>query len=36
LQAAGWEVVRVWEHEDPDEAVAAIVRLVHARQLLCR
>ncbi|MGW0483626.1 MULTISPECIES: very short patch repair endonuclease [Nonomuraea] len=30
LQEAGWRVLRVWEHEDPDEAarrVASMVRL---------
>jgi len=24
LRQAGWRVIRVWEHEDPDEAVAMI------------
>jgi DNA mismatch endonuclease (patch repair protein) len=28
LMAAGWTVVRVWEHEDPNEAVARIASLV--------
>lgn len=32
LRAAGWEVVRVWEHEPPDEAAARIVSLVRARR----
>lgn len=31
LIAAGWLPVRVWEHEHPDEAAAAIKRLVQAR-----
>jgi DNA mismatch endonuclease (patch repair protein) len=26
LKEAGWTVVRVWEHEDPEEAVERIVR----------
>jgi DNA mismatch endonuclease (patch repair protein) len=25
LAAAGWHVVRVWEHEEPEEAVARVV-----------
>jgi DNA mismatch endonuclease (patch repair protein) len=30
LRAAGWDVLRVWEHEDPEHAVARIVeRLQH-------
>lgn len=29
LAAAGWRVVRIWEHEDPDAAAAAIAHLVH-------
>jgi DNA mismatch endonuclease (patch repair protein) len=24
LEAAGWTVVRIWEHEDPETAVARI------------
>lgn len=31
LKAAGWEVVRVWEHEDPDEVVERIAELVRSR-----
>lgn len=31
LQAAGWEVVRVWEHEDPAEAADRIQAAVAAR-----
>lgn len=31
LAAAGWTVVRVWEHEDPDEAAARIERAVRRR-----
>jgi DNA mismatch endonuclease (patch repair protein) len=30
LQAAGWTVLRVWEHEDPEEAAAGIARVVRA------
>jgi len=26
LRAAGWTVIRVWEHESPTDAVATIVR----------
>lgn len=31
LEQAGWSVVRVWEHEDPEEAADRIVRQVQAR-----
>ncbi len=31
LEAAGWRVIRVWEHEDPDEAAARIARVVRRR-----
>ncbi len=31
LAQADWTVVRVWEHEDPAEAAARIIRMVHAR-----
>lgn len=31
LRAAGWEVVRIWEHEDPFEAAEAVEHLVRAR-----
>jgi DNA mismatch endonuclease (patch repair protein) len=30
LQAAGWHVIRIWEHEDLDRAVAAVEGAVHA------
>lgn len=30
LEADGWTVVRVWEHESPAEAVARIAAAVHA------
>ena len=30
LRSAGWRVVRVWEHEPPDAAAAAIATLVRA------
>jgi DNA mismatch endonuclease (patch repair protein) len=30
LQGAGWTVVRVWEHESPDEAAARISAVVEA------
>jgi DNA mismatch endonuclease (patch repair protein) len=32
LAAAGWLVVRVWEHEDPGVAAAAIVDVVSKRR----
>lgn len=32
LESAGWEVVTVWEHEDPAEAADRIQRLVDARR----
>lgn len=31
LAASGWTVVRVWEHEDPDEAAQRIAALVHTK-----
>jgi DNA mismatch endonuclease (patch repair protein) len=30
LQAAGWTVLRFWEHEDPDAVAATIVAAVRA------
>ena len=32
LAAAGWKVIRVWEHEDPDEAAERIARRVRNSQ----
>lgn len=32
LSEAGWEVVRVWEHEDPRVAATAIEKLVRVRR----
>jgi DNA mismatch endonuclease (patch repair protein) len=32
LRAAGWTVIRVWEHEDPHEAATRIARGVRAAQ----
>ena len=32
LAEAGWVVVRVWEHENPDAAVGRIVEVVEARR----
>jgi DNA mismatch endonuclease (patch repair protein) len=29
LSKQGWKVVRIWEHEDPQEAVAKVLRLVN-------
>lgn len=34
LAAAGWMVVRVWEHEDPEAAADDIVKLARARRKL--
>ena len=31
LAEAGWEVVRIWEHESPTDAAARIARLVRTR-----
>jgi len=31
LTAAGWSVVRVWEHDRPDEAAARVAEVVRAR-----
>ena len=31
LRAAGWRVVRVWEHQDPDAAARRIERAVRSR-----
>ena len=31
LAAAGWAVVRVWEHEAPDEAAGAVLAALDAR-----
>ncbi|MFC4124158.1 very short patch repair endonuclease [Nocardia rhizosphaerae] len=33
LAAAGWRVVRVWEHEDPHRAAEQIAALVRARRV---
>lgn len=32
LQRAGWKVVRIWEHEDPEDAAARIARVVTKRR----
>lgn len=32
LEAAGWIVVRVWEHDDSDEAAKAVAAVVRARR----
>ena len=32
LAAAGWLSVRVWEHDDPDEAADRIAQIVRARK----
>ena len=34
LQAIGWRVVRIWEHEDPEDAADRIERLVRSRRNL--
>jgi DNA mismatch endonuclease (patch repair protein) len=33
LRQAGWEVIRVWEHEDPAIAAARVSGLLRARRL---
>jgi DNA mismatch endonuclease (patch repair protein) len=33
LHANGWDIVRVWEHEDPKEVAQRIAALVRARAL---
>jgi DNA mismatch endonuclease (patch repair protein) len=33
LTAAGWRVVRVWTHEDPDDAARRVEAIVRARRL---
>lgn len=32
LEAAGWMVIRVWEHEDPVDAASRIEETVHLRR----
>jgi DNA mismatch endonuclease (patch repair protein) len=32
LRAAGWEPVRVWEHDDPDEAACRILACLRVRR----
>jgi len=32
LADAGWTVIRVWEHEDPHEAAARVVRVVRRKR----
>jgi len=32
LAAAGWLVIRIWEHDDPDRAVARVVRAISRRR----
>lgn len=32
LSEAGWEVVRVWEHEDPETAADRVAAIVKAKQ----
>jgi DNA mismatch endonuclease (patch repair protein) len=36
LRAAGWEVCRVWEHQDPADAAATVGRVVSERLRLLR
>lgn len=33
LTAAGWLVVRVWEHEDPEQVADRVVALVNSRRV---
>ena len=32
LEAGGWQVIRVWEHEDAEEAAFRIAEVVRRRQ----
>ena len=32
LSAAGWEVIRIWEHDDPVEAADLVERIVRRRR----
>jgi DNA mismatch endonuclease, patch repair protein len=32
LRSAGWVVIRIWEHEDPEEAAAGVVLTVNGRK----
>ena len=32
LEEAGWTVIRIWEHEDPDEAVEKIYKILKINQ----
>lgn len=32
LEAAGWEVIRVWEHEPPDQAADRVAQIVRGRR----
>ncbi|MFB4308359.1 very short patch repair endonuclease [Actinomadura sp. GTD37] len=34
LRDAGWSVIRIWEHEDTNEAASKIARAVHQRRAL--
>jgi DNA mismatch endonuclease (patch repair protein) len=36
LEALGWTVVRVWEHEDPEEAADGIAQIVRAHRVSSR
>jgi DNA mismatch endonuclease (patch repair protein) len=31
LREQGWEVVRIWEHEDPGEAAERVIRAIEGR-----
>lgn len=33
MQAAGWTVIRVWEHEPVEDAVVAIEEVLDGRQV---
>ena len=36
LEALGWTVVRVWEHEEPDKATASVIAAIGSRGELVR
>lgn len=35
LEAAGWTVIRVWEHEAPEQAASRVAAILRARDLDC-
>jgi len=35
LEKAGWKVIRVWEHEDPEDASEKIYKTIRDRRKIC-